>query len=144
MIEIDISELWQAAAILLGLQATSFNWRIQQEAAVADRGDIKWLPPADWINLIAMMLCVALVFALPAIGLVDVKFARMAFGLIAILVVGHSFALAGHYELFTQGKRTYRYFPPQEKWAVFLIAIVACAYIAFWAGGANLEILSRR
>ena len=112
---IDISALWQAAAFLLGLQAASFSWRIQQEAAVADRGDITWLPPADYLNLIAMLVAVGGVFVAPALGLVDDRFAKMAFGLNALLFVGYSFALAAHYELFTRGKRSYRYFPPQEK-----------------------------
>jgi hypothetical protein len=130
---VNISELWQAAGIFLGLQAASFSWRIQQEAAVADRNDITWLPPADYVNLLAMLVSLVGVFLLPAVGLVDQQFAHMAFGLVALLFVGHAFALAAHYELYTRGrKRSMRYFPPQEKVACFLIFALAMTYIYLW------------
>lgn len=130
---INISELWQAAGIFLGLQTTSFSWRIQQEAKTAERNDIVWLPPADYINLFAMVASLSGVFLLPAVGLVEQRFAEMTFGLVALLFVGHAFALAAHYELFGRGrKRTYRFFPPQEKIACLLVFVSALCYVCLW------------
>lgn len=130
---INISELWPAAGILLGLQAASFSWRIQQEVAVADKDDITWLPPADYVNLLAMLVSLLGVFLLPAVGLVDQRFAQMAFGLVALLFVGHAFALAAHYELYSRGrKRSMRYFPPQEKVACLAVFTLATTYVFFW------------
>lgn len=130
---INYSELWQGAGILLGLQTASFSWRIQQEAAVAEKDDITWLPPADYLNLIGMLVSLLGVFLLPAVGLVDQRFAQMAFGLVALLFVGHAFALAAHYELFSRGrKRSYRYFPPQEKVACLAVFALAVAYVFLW------------
>jgi FtsH-binding integral membrane protein len=133
MASVNISELWQAAGILLGLQAASFSWRIQQEAAVAKKGDITWLPPADYLNLLAMLVSLLGVFLLPAVGLADQKFAQMAFGMVALLFVGHSIALAAHYELFTRGaKRSYLYFPRQEKLACLGVFATTVVYIFLW------------
>ena len=136
---INLPELWQAAAVLLGLQATGFAWRVQQEAAVADKNDITWLPPADYLNLFAMLLSAVGIFAGPAMGLIGLDFARMSFGLVVALLVGHAFVLAGHYELFTRGRRrSFRYFPPQEKVALFFVVLVVVGYLLLWAKPAFL------
>ncbi len=57
----------------------------------------------------------------------------MMFGLSAIMFVGHSFALAAHYELFNhRTKRTYRYFPTQEKIVVVIVIFISFVYFGLW------------
>ncbi len=133
--EIDLSQIWTAAGILVGFQVTSFAWRIAQEAQIADKGDLTWIPPADYLNLLSMVATVLGVFVAPVLGFADTAKAQMWFGLGAILFVGHSFALAGHYELFNpKTKRSYEYFPLQEKVVFFSVAILSIAYLGRWHG----------
>jgi hypothetical protein len=116
--------------VLLGFQVTSFAWRVSQEAEVADRGDISWIPPADFLNLSAMVVTAVGCFVLPGSSLISIQTASKLLGLSTIVFVGHSFALAAHYELFNaRTKRSYRYFPPQERVAVSVVAVIAAVYI---------------
>lgn len=130
---IDLNQLWTGAGVLLGFQVTSFAWRIRQETQVSERGDISWIPPSDYLNLIAMLVTVLGVFVAPVLGLAGIATAQMWFGLGAILFVGHSFALAGHYELFNyKSMRSYQYFPFQEKVIVLVVILLSLAYMAYW------------
>lgn len=47
MAALTIANIWTAAGLLLGFQVTSFLWRIAQEAAVADKNQVTWLPLAE-------------------------------------------------------------------------------------------------
>ena len=131
--QLELSQVWTAAGVLLGFQVTSFAWRIAHESQVADKGDVSWIPPADYLNLSAMLATVLGVFVAPVLELASLNAAQMWFGLGAILFVGHSFALAAHYELFNRTtRRTYNYFPLQEKVAIFIVVAVAVVYMFYW------------
>ena len=126
----DLSAFLSAGGILLGFQVTSLGWRITEEAKVARNGDITWLPPADYLNMLAMAITSSGIFVLPAIGIDNIEIIRFMFGLGAILYVGHSISLVGHYELFNhKTKRTFSYFPFQEIIAVSLTLIASVLYI---------------
>jgi hypothetical protein len=128
--EIALSDLWTAAGVLLGFQVTAFAWRVSHEAEVADRGDVSWIPPADYLNLSAMVVTAIGCFVLPSIGMVSVLFAAKVLGLGVVLLVGHSFCLAAHYELFNRRtKRSYRYFPLQERVAFATVTSLSLVYI---------------
>lgn len=128
---IGANELWTAGGVLLGFQVTSFMWRIQQEASVADRGDICWLPPADIVNLSGMLVLAFGVFIGPITGFGGPRAPALAFGLAALLFVGHCFALAGHYELYNnRTNRSFTYFPMQERVVVAALVLVVVVYLA--------------
>jgi hypothetical protein len=127
---IDVKDYWTAGGILLGFQITAFSWRISEESKVAAKGDLVWLPPADYLNLAAMIVTVIGVFVAPAFDLLSSSALRVLFGLSALLFLGHALALAGHYELFTRGKkRTFVWWSRQEKIAMSVVAIVVLAYL---------------
>jgi hypothetical protein len=132
---IDYSELWQGAAILLALQVTAFYWRIQRELAMADKREASWFPFAECLNLAGILVSLFGVFLLPAVGIGGPRFAQMAFGLVALLFVGHVFALAGHYELYSRGKfqSPRSHFPRQEQVVCAIFFFVAVVYISLWA-----------
>ena len=124
------AEIWTAAGVLLGFQVTSFLWRIGQEAGTGAKGDITWLPPADMLNLLAMSVLAIGVFVAPLMGAISLAATRLVLGLSVLLFVGHSFALAGHYELYNRHTpRSFDYFPLQEKIAVAATLTVVGAYI---------------
>jgi len=129
---IDVKDLWTAGGILLGFQITAFSWRVAEESKVAGKGDIVWLPPADYVNLVAMLVTVIGVFVAPVFDLVSLRSIRALFGLGTLLFLGHAFALAGHYELFSRGrKRSFVWWSGQEKVAMFIVGVVVVVYI--WA-----------
>ena len=129
---LEFTHLWMAAGVLIGFQVSSFGWRISREADV-DEAVSTWLPPADIVNLFSMMVTALGVFILPILGLINTEFSLLAFGFAMLLFVGYPFALAGHYDLFHKGPRSFEYFPRQEKIVIALIAIASAAYIALVA-----------
>ena len=125
---VEIGQLWEAATVLLALQATSFGWRINRESAAAEKDEPTWLLVADIINILAMCISVSCVFLAPILGFWSTGGAR-SFGLVLILTVGHAVSLAAHYELFNVGRRSNAYFPLQEKFAVCATLTVALVYL---------------
>ncbi len=126
---IQLSDVWVAAGVLLGFQITSFAWRLSREVKVGESGDLTWLPPADLLNLASMLVTAIGVFALPILGLSTPDLMKDAFGLALLLFVGYPFALAGHYELYSRGtKRSYLYFPRQERVVVAAVVILTAAF----------------
>jgi hypothetical protein len=127
--DLRLPDLWTAGGVLLGFQVTAFGWRISQEAQVADRGDISWIPPADYLNLLSMVITALSVFVMPALRMISLDSSTRLLGFAALLFVGHPFALAGHYELFNpRTKRSYDYFPRQEAVAIIMVAIILAVY----------------
>jgi hypothetical protein len=57
---------------------------------------------------------------------------RILLGLSLVLFVGHAFALIGHYELFSRGRRpaARKWLPQQEVFAVVLTLLVAAGFLA--------------
>ena len=134
-IPIEAKELWTAGGVLLGFQATAFAWRIAEESKVAERSDIVWLPPADYLNLAAMATNVIGVFIMPGLGLASVRCILISFGLAALLFLGHAFAVAAHYELYGRGhQRSFLWWPRQEKIAILVVslAVFVYLYLALW------------
>jgi hypothetical protein len=130
--DFQLTDIWTAAGVLLGFQVTSFAWRVDREVKVGEEGDLTWLPPADFLNLVSMMIVVGGVFTLPILGLVDLIIARILFGLALILFVGYPFALAGHYDMYNnKTPRSYNYWPMQERVIFAIIFVIAIAYAAF-------------
>jgi hypothetical protein len=93
------------------------------------------MPLADYLNLSAMCASLFGVFLLPAVGYVDLHFAQMAFGLVALLFVGHAVALAGHYDLlFHRGRcRSFIYCTRQEMVVVTGFVLLGTGYVLLWA-----------
>lgn len=137
MINLEFGQLWEAASVLLALQASSFGWRINRETDAAEKGEKTWLPVADGVNLAAMCTSVLCVFIAPILGLWSIEGAIRSFGVVVILTFGHAVALAAHYELFTDGKRSSVYFPFGERIAVgcTLAAVIGYLWLAMRWGG---------
>lgn len=127
---IEVGDIWTVAGVLVGFEAASFAWRVQREAAVGDQNGLTWLPPADYLNLLGLLVVGVGVFALPVLNVVGETTMRKALGLGIVFWIGHVFALAGHYELYNpKTKRSMVYFPCQEKVAVCGAIVAAGAYL---------------
>jgi len=136
----DLKDLWTVGGVLLGFQVTAFSWRVAQESRAAEQNKIVWLPPADYLNLLAMVLTSIGCFVAPVVAVVSVEALRAMLGLAALLFLGHAVALAGHYELYSRGRnRSFVWWPPQEKVAILLVALVVTAYLGLILVRASTE-----
>jgi hypothetical protein len=129
--DIKIEHIWTASAFLIVLQIGAFTWRINREIKIGEKGGINWMPWADIINLLAVVIALLGVFILPLSGLKSFNIPKIALGLSIILFTGYPFVLAGHYELFTKGKRTMKYFPKQERIAIIITLAAAILFLVF-------------
>jgi hypothetical protein len=129
--DIQLSNIWIAAVVILGFQISWFSWRVTRETKMRSEGASTWFPIADIINLLSMMLIAIGVFILPILGLIGLNIVKRIFVLAILLVVGYPFAMAGHYELFTlrEARKHPDFFPSQEKLAVIIISILAIIYL---------------
>lgn len=128
--EVQLSDIWVAAGIILGFQITWFSWRISREIQMRKRGERTWLPPADIVNLVSMSLIIVGVFILPIFGFKYLNIVKYIFALAVFLIVGHAFALAGHYQLFNKRKKKKQpYCSSQERNVLFILAILTAIYI---------------
>jgi hypothetical protein len=97
--ESTLSEVWIAASVVLGFQLTSFSWRISRELQFRDPA-IRWLPPADILNLGSFAITVIGVFLVPVlVTRTDASFARSAFAVALVLLLAYPFAVVAHYSL---------------------------------------------
>jgi hypothetical protein len=136
MIRFDLLDLWKVSGILLASQFGYVLWRVRRELGFRGSGQPTWLPPADYLNLFAMLTLVVGVFALPAIGKVSERSAWTAFGLALLGAIGFCFSLLGHYQLFARKRiEVHHYFPREEKIALFATIIILVAYVLSWIGG---------
>ena len=119
--------------VLLGFQMASFSWRISREQMVGKGGDITWLPPAELMNMAAMLFICFGVFILPLSRFANPSATFFSFAIAIILFAGYPFALAGHYDLFRSGNRTMKHFTSQEKIAV-VATVTAATVFALYTG----------
>jgi hypothetical protein len=95
-----IYDVWVAAAVLIGFQLNAFTWRLSRELDLM-RSHPKgknWLPLADYLNLLSMLVLILAVFVVPAHS-GGVELAKSGLALSLLLLLGYPFAIAGHYRL---------------------------------------------
>jgi hypothetical protein len=131
MIDQDLSDLWVPTGLLLGFQVTLFQWRLERETAVGDKGDITWLVPSDYLGILGMLIFVIGTILLPLAEVISVELATVSFGLGALLFVGQILGLAGHYQLYDRTKpREFVWCPAQEGIVIGITVIIGAAYLA--------------
>jgi hypothetical protein len=118
-----IYEVWTSAAVLVGFQLISFAWRLSRELELMKRQpkEKNWFPPANYLNLLSMLVLIVAVFVLPTPNPIGDERARAGLQLSLILLAGYPFAIAGHYRLFRIAKPKPRpYCTLQEALFVFV------------------------
>ena len=127
---VDLGTVWAAAGVLAGLQITAFTLRITREVTVGGRGDKTWLPLADVLNLLSLLITMLGVFVAPIVAVGGSTFPVKAFGASVILLAGYPFALAGHYDMYNiRTSRSMVYCPPQERAVLVIVIAVLGAYL---------------
>ncbi len=139
-----LKDLWTVAAVLMGFQLAAFTWRLTRELSEHDlrtqyhvepeQNVNRWFPPADYLNLLSLMIVVGGVFLVPTLGLGSPRFAEGALALSAILFVGYPFAVLGHYNLlFSKGTIPPGKFSTVQEIIVVVVAIlVSVLYVALF------------
>jgi hypothetical protein len=130
MKSMEISDLWTPTGLILGFQMTLFSWRLKEERIVGREGDIPWLTPSDYMNILGMLILLFGIYLLPILGLIEIELAKVLFGLGLFLFVGQAIGTAGHYQLFNRTKpRIFIWFPKQEKIALLLFSVISLIYL---------------
>ena len=132
MNEIHITEVWAAAALVIGFQLLAFSWRLDRELKLMDLYKEKqidepnWFPLGDYLNLLSMLVLISKVFIYYA----DPKAAASGLTLSLILLAGYPFTIIGHYWLFTNPAPKDR---PYCTWQEALCIIVTLVFATWFA-----------
>ncbi len=125
-----ITDIWTTTGVIIGFQMTLFSWRLAEERKVGYAGDIPWLTPSDYMNIVGMLVLVLGVYLLPILDIIDLRLIKVFFGLGIFLFVGQAMGTAAHYQLFNRTKkREFIWFPKQEKVVLALFAAFSFAFI---------------
>ncbi len=68
MEQINLSQLWTAAAVLAGFQFTALIWRISREVEMEASGEQTWLTLSDYVAAVSFLILVIGVFVIPALN----------------------------------------------------------------------------
>lgn len=126
-----LESLWIPTGVLLGFQMTLLTWRLQEEKKTAKEGDVTWLTPSDYVNLLGMFVFVLGVYVFPILEVVTLAYAKIFFGLGAFLFIGQAMGTAGHYQLFNLKVRDPIWFPLQEKVTLIIFLGLSLVYLVF-------------
>ena len=97
---IQLSQLWTAAAVLVGFQITALTWRLNREVAMEASSERTWATLPDGFVATSFLVVVIGVFAAPLSGAASTDFAAKLFGVAMLIFAAFPFALAGHYNLY--------------------------------------------
>ncbi len=133
----DAGTVTGVASIIAGFGAAMLFFRVQREIAMAEAGEINWIPWADRL-LIGSTTISLLLVVLPVLLVEPTTFAYAALppaacACAAILLAGYPFALLAHYRFILGGGRTGpRDNPePAERYIVITTILVAVAVFAY-------------
>ena len=130
MDEIQLPQLWTAAAVLAGFQLTAIGWRIRRELYMESISERTWLTLADGFVGVSFLLLLGGVFAAPILGSVPAGFAAKCFGLAFVWFAASPFVLAGHYNLYGGWYKR----PPPRPWATVQEMVIAGVSLVFVVG----------
>lgn len=128
---VNIFHLWTVAAVLLGFQMAALAWRMNRELYVEKKRRRTWIPWADRMIYVSMIILIGGVFVAPLLGDISLRWATWLFGLALVIFAGTPPVIAGHYNLFRYDpNRTDRPLTTtQEKWALWIVLIAIVAYL---------------
>ena len=126
---LTVFHLWAVAAIVLGFQLTALAWRIKREIVMARRGELTWIPVADYMTYISALILVVGVFIAPFFGDVPLRWTVWLFGLALVIFAATPPVIAGHYNLYRNKNECRPRVTTQEKWALVIVALAVGAYV---------------
>ena len=128
--DVTIFHLWTVAAVVLGFQMAALAWRMNRELYAEKKRAWTWIPWADRMIYVSMIILIGGVFIAPLVGDVSLRWAVWLFGLALVIFAATPPVIAGHYNVFRYDPdRIDR--PPtttQEKWALGVVSVAIGAY----------------
>ena len=128
--DVTIFHLWTVAAVLFGFQMAALAWRMNRELYAEKKRARTWIPWADHMIYLSIVILIGGVFIAPLVGDVSLRWTVWLFGLALVIFAATPPVIAGHYNLF-------RYDPDridrsrttaQEKWALGVMWVAIGAY----------------
>jgi hypothetical protein len=128
--EVDRGTLATIASVISSFGIAMLFFRILRQLEMGKKGEAIWLPVADWLLVLAIILSL-LVVIVPLLILSQTALPAAASGAAAIMVAGYVFAILGHYRIFFGGKRTGLRDNP-EPWELFFVVVALIAALCFF------------
>lgn len=136
----DAATLATIGSIIAMFGVAMLFFRIQRELQMGEKGEIVWLPWADWLLIAATLI--SLVFVIVPVTISDERrIPSLAAGAAAIIVAGYVLAILAHYRII--GGRTFIWWgtertsprrnpePPER----FLVVITSAGALGFFLYG---------
>lgn len=133
----DPENLATVSSLIAGFGIAILLFRIQREVQMQAQGKPIWIPWADWLLVIATVLCLGAVLFPIVSGLLQpitrIRVAASAASASIILVIGYVFSILAHYRLILSFGRTGLRENPEPSEAFLVITcIVAAVGAAAW------------
>ena len=132
----DPGTLSTIASIISAFGAAMLFFRIQRELAMGEKGEIIWLPVADWLIVAATLI--SLLFVIVPLVLDAKRLPAAAAGSAAILVAGYVLAILAHYRilfthewLFWGKRRRGQFHNPEPSELIISLAAAVSALVFF-------------
>ena len=130
---IQLSDLWTAAAVLIGFQIAAFTWRINREIEMEGEDETTWVTLADGLVGVSFLVVVIGVFAAPLKGLISAETAAKLLGVGLFIFAAHAFVLIGHYNLYCSWDKTStRGRVTKQEWVAFIVTAILVISGALW------------
>src|SRR5258708_39254179 len=128
----DAGTLASFASVIAAFSAAMLFFRIQRENDMRQRGEVVWLPVADWLLVAGTVLCLLLVIV-PVVTFANRTLPSAAAGAPALLVAGYIPAIMAHYRIVFGSQRTGpRDNPEPAEGAIALVTSVAAVAFFIW------------
>ncbi|WP_155401825.1 hypothetical protein [Chromobacterium violaceum] len=134
----DTGTLSTIASIIAAFGVAMLFFRIQRELQMQKRGELNWIPWADWLLLFASLLALLFVL-LPLVAAHQTSWAYRfmppsACAASIVLLAGYPIAILAHYQfIFAFGRTLPRVNPEPSEAAVVVSAVVIAIGVAYWA-----------
>ena len=130
----DAENLSTVSSLIAGLGIAILLFRIQREIQMQAQGHQIWIPWADWLLVIATVLCLGAVLFPIVSGLLEpvtrIRVAASAASASILLVIGYVFSILAHYRLILSFGRTGPRDNPEPSEAVLVVTSVLAAVVA--------------
>lgn len=127
----DPSVLATLAGLIVAFATPLILFRIQRELDMHERGEITWIPWADWLLILASVACLVGVLLPLAMGLHSSAVVLNACAAILAasiaLVAGYIFSILAHYRLILSFGRSGPRTNPEPSEVVLIVLTVALA-----------------
>ena len=126
----DAGTLLTAASVIGAFGTAALVFRLERELHMAERGEPRWIPWADWLMIVATVMSFLIVTALLLFPTAALHVASGCLAGAAMMAAGYPFAIFAHYRLLFGGKRQGPRTNPEGAECLLVLLSIVLATIA--------------